>query len=91
MANKVTGHNDTSGALSIAPSAPKSVMIIGKVVGDPEKVTETNKIVSITGTSDAKGIFGEKSIIPSMVKLLISNGVDNINAIGMIITINITE
>lgn len=81
MANKVTGHNDTSGALSIAPSAPKSVMIIGKVVGDPEKVTETNKIVSITGTSDAKGIFGEKSIIPSMVKLLISNGVDNINAI----------
>ena len=25
MANKVTGSNDTSGALSIAPSTPKSI------------------------------------------------------------------
>lgn len=81
MANKVTGSNDTSGALSIAPSTPKSIMIIGKTVGEPTNAVDANKIVSLTGTSDAAGMFGSESVVVKMVKLLISNGVDNIYAI----------
>ena len=80
MANKVTGSNDTTGALSIAPSAPKSVMIIGKS-SVPSDDVERNKITSITGTTDTINIFGSDSIVVSMVKILIMGGVNNINAI----------
>lgn len=80
MANKVTGSNDTTGALSIAPSTPKSVMIIGKSSVSSNDV-ERNKITSITGTTDTINIFGEDSIVADMVKVLIMNGVNNISAI----------
>lgn len=77
MANKVTGKTDTSGALSVAPSLMKSVMVVGQTNGKPGKEIEPNKVFPISSTSDAKDIYGEDSIIAKMVRVLITNGVDN--------------
>lgn len=83
MANKVTGKTDTSGALTTAPVAIKSIIIAAPVSGDQgASVTVGEKeIFSITGTTDATSVFGSTSIVPKMVKTLISNGVDNIKGI----------
>lgn len=83
MANKVTGKTDTSGALTTAPVAIKSIIIVAPVSGTQgEDVTIGEKeIFAITGTADATSVFGSTSIVPKMVKTLISNGVDNIKGI----------
>ena len=78
MANKVTGKTDTTGAMSIAPSMPKSVLVVGKVSGTAKKTTDPNTVFSITGTSDAEDRFGSTSILVKAVKVLIQNGTDNI-------------
>lgn len=78
MANKVTGNTDTTGALSIAPSMPKSVLVIGKVSGTASKSTPPNTVFSMTGTSDAESRFGNTSILVKAIKVLVQNGVDNI-------------
>ena len=78
MANKVTGKTDTTGAMSIAPTMPKSVLVIGKVTGSATKSTDPNTVFSITGTSDAQERFGDGSILVKAVKVLVQNGVDNI-------------
>lgn len=84
MANKVTGTTDTTGALSVAPSAPKSVMLIGKQVfaeGESNSETEYNKVFSIQSTNDVISEFGSESPFVDAVKILIKNGVDYINGI----------
>ena len=78
MANKVTGRTDTTGAMSIAPTMPKSVLVVGKTSGTASKVTDPNVVFSINGTSDAEDRFGDTSILVKAVKVLIQNGVDNI-------------
>lgn len=78
MANKITGSTDTTGALSIAPSMPKSVLLIGKKTGTPTKVIAENTVFSIVGTADASDKFGTDSIMIKAVKALIQNGVDSI-------------
>lgn len=78
MANKVTGKTDTTGAMSIAPSMPKSVLVVGKISGTATKTTDPNTVFSITGTSDAEDRFGATSILVKAVKVLVQNGVDNI-------------
>lgn len=81
MANKVTGRTDTSGALSTAPIAPKSTIIVG-TTGDDQTANYAEKsIFSITGTNDAIAAFGSESIASKIVRVLISNGVDNIKGI----------
>lgn len=81
MANKVTGRTDTSGALSTAPVAVKSLIIIG-TTGEDQTADHVEKtIFSITGTNDAVAAFGENSIASKMVRVLITNGVDNIKGI----------
>ena len=83
MANKITGTTDTSGALTTMPTAVKSALIVAPVSGTQGSgVTVGEKeIFSISGTADATDIFGSTSIAPQMVKVLISNGVDNIKGI----------
>lgn len=81
MANKVTGSTDTSGALSIAPSTAKSVLLVGKVTGTAKEKHDPNKIFSIVSTSDVKRAFGEESPMVAAAKILISNGVDYISGI----------
>lgn len=78
MANKVTGKTDTTGAMNIAPTMPKSVLVIGKVTGSATKLTDPNTVFPITGTSDAQERFGDGSILVKAVKVLVQNGVDNI-------------
>lgn len=75
MANKVTGKTDTTGALSIAPSMAKSVLIVGQTT-----VTSAtaNTVFSISGTADAKEKFGADSVLIKAIKALIQNGVNNI-------------
>lgn len=80
MANIVTGKTDTSGALSIAPKAVKSVLIVG---ANASALVDSDAIFSISGTDDAKAKFGEDSPVVKMVRILITNGVDNIK--GMVI------
>lgn len=81
MANKITGKTDTSGALSTIPIGNKSVLLVGSVNGSRTGTTEPNKVFSIVGTTDATDAFGSDSKITTMVKILISNGVDNIKGI----------
>lgn len=83
MANKVTGSTDTSGSLSISPSLPKSLLIVGTPNEGVVSIHEPNTVFPIVSTKDVKKIFGEDSPMVSAAKILISNGVDNIN--GMII------
>lgn len=78
MANKVTGKTDTTGALSIAPSMPKSVLLIGQKAGTPSVTVEPNTIFSISGTTDAVDKFGAESIMVKATKVLIQNSVNNI-------------
>lgn len=80
MANKVTGITDTSGALSTAPVAPKSLIIIGTAGEDKTANHEEKTIFPITGTNDAIAAFGA-GIVSKMVRVLITNGVDNIKGI----------
>lgn len=83
MANKVTGTTDTSGALSIAPSTPKSLMIIGKRMSpnSTDSSVGVNTIFSIQSTNDVVAEFGDKSPLVEAVKILIKNGVDYMNGI----------
>ena len=84
MANKVTGKTDTSGALTTAPVSVKSIVVMGKAGSDATATDiNANELFSITGTADAVTAFGATSKIPAMVRVLISNGVDNI--VGMVI------
>lgn len=83
MANKVTGSTDTSGALTTAPSILKSILVVGtKKEGSTTEVKE-NTIFGITGTADAKAVFGSNEVVEKIVKVFIQNGADYIN--GMIL------
>lgn len=81
MANKITGSTDTSGALTVIPNIPKSVLVVARVAGSTTKSVEPKKIFQIYGTADAIASFGADSIAPKIVKVLIANGVDNIKGI----------
>lgn len=83
MANKVTGKTDTTGALSISPNTPKSVMLIGKNMTEDTgtDTVEKNKIFSIQTTGDAVQKFGEKSPMCDAVRVLVKGGVNYINGI----------
>lgn len=83
MANKVTGTTDTSGALSIAPSTPKSLMIIGRRMSSDSEGSsvDVNTIFQIQSTNDVVAQFGDKSPLIEAVKILIKNGVDYMNGI----------
>lgn len=81
MANKVTGRTDTSGALSTAPVAPKSIIIVSTAGSDKTADHADKTIFSITGTNDAVAAFGATSIASKVVRVLISNGVNNIKGI----------
>lgn len=83
MANKVTGSTDTSGALTTAPSILKSILVVGtKKEGSTTEVKE-NTIFGITGTADARAVFGGNEVVEKIVKVFIQNGADYIN--GMIL------
>lgn len=80
MANKVTGKTDVSGALSTAPSSPKSVIIVGTAT-DTQTANKAEKtIFSISGTSDSLAAFGS-DVASKIVRALIANGVNNIKGI----------
>jgi hypothetical protein len=80
MANKVTGKTDVTGALSTAPIAPKSLVIVG-VAGEKQTANkEANTIFSISGTNDAIAAFGE-GVASKMVRVLVTNGVNNIKGV----------
>lgn len=81
MANKITGSTDTSGALTVIPNIPKSVLVVARVAGSTTKSVEPKKIFQIYGTADAIASFGADSIAPKIVKVLIANGADNIKGI----------
>lgn len=81
MANKVTGKTDTTGALSVAPLAIKSVLLVGQKSEGATIDTNVNKVFSITGTADTAGRFGTKSKFVKAVKILVQNGVDNMYGI----------
>ena len=83
MANKVTGSTDTSGALTTAPSILKSILVVGTKKENSTTEIEENTIFGITGTADAKAIFGDNAVVEKIVKVLIQNGADYIN--GMIL------
>lgn len=83
MANKVTGRTDTSGALTTAPSILKSILVVGTKKENSTTEIEENTIFGITGTADAKAIFGDNAVVEKIVKVLIQNGADYIN--GMIL------
>lgn len=77
MANKVTGRTDTTGALNVAPTMPKSVLLVSQKTGTPTVEVAPNTIFSIIGTADAEEKFGAGSIMVKAVKALIQNGVDS--------------
>lgn len=81
MANKITGSTDTSGALTVIPNIPKSVLVVARVAGSTTTSVGPKKIFQIYGTADAIASFGADSIAPKIVKVLIANGVDNIKGI----------
>ena len=81
MANKVTGRTDTSGALSTAPVASKSLIIVSTAGEDKTADHAEKTIFSITGTNDAIAAFGKDSVASKIVRVLITNGVDNIKGI----------
>lgn len=89
MANKVTGSTDTTGALTVAPSMVKSVLVMGQVKGEVTNETDPNKVFSIVGTADTKARFGEDSILTNVVKVLIQNGVDSMH--GIIVDSEVAE
>lgn len=89
MANKVTGSTDTTGALTIAQKMPKSVLLVGRVKGTPEKETEAEVLFSIIGTADAESRFGKGHVFVKAVKALIQNGVDSMY--GIIVSETIKE
>lgn len=81
MANKVTGTTDTSGALTTIPRAVKSVLVVAKAGADKTSDIGEKEVFSITGTADAVATFGDGSVAQKMVRVLISNGVNNIKGI----------
>jgi phage tail sheath gpL-like len=83
MANKVTGRTDTSGALTTTPSILKSILVVGTKKENSTTEVEENTIFGITGTADAKAIFGDNAVVEKIVKVFIQNGADYIN--GMIL------
>lgn len=84
MANKVTGSTDTTGALTVAPTMARSVLMVGQADG---VTTEANTVFSIVGTADAAEKFGTSSVMVKAVKALIQNGVDNIY--GIVVSSNV--
>lgn len=88
MANKVTGRTDATGALNVAPTMAKSVLLVSQKTGVPTVEVAPNTVFSITGTADTAERFGTDSIMVKAVKALIQNGVDNIY--GMIVD-SVTE
>lgn len=83
MANKVTGRTDTSGALTTAPSILKSILVVGTKKENSTTEVKENTVFGITGTADAKAVFGDNAVVEKIVKVLIQNGADYIN--GMIL------
>ena len=83
MANKVTGRTDTSGALTTAPSILKSILVVGTKNENSTTAIKENTVFGITGTADAKAVFGDNAVVEKIVKVLIQNGADYIN--GMIL------
>lgn len=81
MANRITGTTDTSGALTTMPISVKSVLVIAKAGADKTSDIEEKEIFSIVGTADAIATFGADSVAQKMVRILISNGVNNIKGI----------
>lgn len=81
MANKVTGRTDTSGALTTAPSILKSILVVGTKKENSTTEVKENTIFGITGTADAKAIFGDNAVVEKIVKVLIQNGANYINGI----------
>jgi phage tail sheath gpL-like len=81
MANKVTGITDTTGALTTIPMAIKSALIVAKASEDKTADIGEKEMFSITGTADASAVFGDGSVAQKIVRVLISNGVDNIKGI----------
>lgn len=83
MANKVTGRTDTSGALTTAPSILKSILVVGTKKENSATEVKENTVFGITGTADAKAVFGDNAVVEKIVKVLIQNGADYIN--GMVL------
>lgn len=83
MANKVTGSTDTSGALTTAPSIMKSILVVGTKKENSTTEIKENTIFGITGTADARAVFGDNAVVEKIVKVFIQNGADYIN--GMIL------
>lgn len=83
MANKVTGRTDTSGALTTAPSILKSILVVGTKKENSTTEVKENTVFGITGTADAKAVFGDNAVVEKIVKVLIQNGADYIN--GMVL------
>lgn len=84
MANKVTGKTDTSGALGVGIGAQvdtRAVVLIGKAIS-PTQTSEPGEIFSISGTTDSTARYGEDSPITKAVKVLIQNGVSNIEGMA---------
>ena len=81
MANKVTGRTDTSGALTTAPSILKSILVVGTKKENSTTEVKENTVFGITGTADAKAVFGDNAVVEKIVKVLIQNGADYINGI----------
>lgn len=81
MANKVTGSTDTSGALTTIPRAIKSALVVAKAGADKTANIGDKQVFSINGTADAVAVFGDDSVAQKIVRVLISNGVDNIKGI----------
>lgn len=81
MANKVTGITDTSGALTTIPKAIKSVLVVAKAGTNKTAEVKDKELFSIAGTADAVAAFGDGSVAQKIVRVLISNGVDNIKGI----------
>lgn len=79
MANVVTGTTNTSGALTVVPTAAKSIIVVG--VADKDIMTPQLEIFDITGTTDAVAKFGPESMASKIVRIMITNGADFIKGI----------
>ena len=80
MANKVTGTTDTSGALTTIPRAIGSILVVGTAGEDQTADHAEKEVFSISGTADAVAAFGT-GVAQKIVRVLITNGVDNIKGI----------
>lgn len=79
MANRITGSTDTTGAISVRPKSPKSLLLVCKAGEGASATPDT--LYTVVGTSDASTKFGET--VSKLVKVLINNGADNIKCIAV--------